>query len=72
MRHHATYPPDDGKGKPRRSEDSLLTLRSFVLLLVGGGVVLLVAHDPRWAAAVLCGVTVLAFLAKMIKLSTLA
>ena len=40
-----------------------------MLLLVGAGVVLLWVHDPRWGAAVLGGITVLAFLAKMIKLS---
>ena len=61
-------PPDHAKGKPRRSDQYLLTLRSFVLLLVGAGVVLLWIHDPRWGAAVLAGVTVLGLLAKMIRL----
>lgn len=65
-------PEDSSKKKPRRSDGSLLTLKAFVLLLVGTGVVLLGVHDPRWAGAVLCGVTVLAFLAKMINLCPLA
>lgn len=61
-------PPDDNENKSRRSGQDLLNLRSFVLLLVGAGVVLLCVHDPRWGAAVLCGITVLGFLAKMVKL----
>jgi hypothetical protein len=60
--------PDHGEHKPRRSDGYVLTLRSLVLLLVGAGVVLLWVHDPRWGAAVLGGVTVLTFLAKMVKL----
>lgn len=61
-------PPDDPKGKSRRSDQPLLTLRSFVLLLIGAGVVLLCARDPRLGAAVVGGITALALLAKMIKL----
>lgn len=59
---------DHAKGKPRRSDQYLLNLKSFVLLLVGAGVVMLWVHDPRWGAAVLGGVTVLGFLTKMVKL----
>jgi hypothetical protein len=59
---------DDNEKKSRRSGQSLLTLRSFVLLLAAAGVVLLWMHSPRLGAAVLGGVTVLGFLAKFIKL----
>lgn len=60
-------PSDDDGNKSRRSGSSLLPLRSFVLLLVGAGVVVLWMHDPRLGAAVLAGVTVLGFLAKVVK-----
>lgn len=60
--------PDGNKNDSRRSGAYLLTLRTFVLLIVATGTVLLWAHNPRWGAAVLGGVTVLALLAKMISL----
>lgn len=65
---HSKKKPDHNKDKPCRSDGYLLTLRSFVLLLVSAGVAVLGVHDPRWGAAVLCGVTVLAYLANVIKL----
>lgn len=59
--------PDHGKNKPRRSGGYLLSLRSFVLLLVSVGVVVLAVHDPRLGVAVFGGVAMLAALAKLIK-----
>jgi hypothetical protein len=60
-------PPDAPEGKSGRSDQYLLTLRSFVLFLVCGGVVLLWVHNPRWGAAVLGGITALAIMARMIR-----
>jgi hypothetical protein len=59
---------DDDEKKSPRSGQSLLTLRSFVLLLAAAGVVVLWMHNPHVGAAVLGGITVLGFLAKMVKL----
>ena len=60
-------PPDNPEDKSGRSDQYLLTLRSLVLLLVCGVVVLLWMHDPRLGAAVTGGITVLAILAKVVK-----
>jgi len=63
---------DHDKHEPRRSGGYLFTLKSFVLLVVGAGIILLWVHDPRLGVAVLGGVTALGLLAKLIELRTLA
>lgn len=65
-------PSSDDEKQSRRSGQSLLTLRSFVLLLAAAGVVVLWVHNPRLGAAVLGGVTVLGLLAKFVKLQEAA
>jgi hypothetical protein len=50
----------------RRDGDDLLTLRALVLMIIAAGIGLLWAHNPRWGAAALGAVTVLALLTKMV------
>lgn len=61
-------PTSDDNQDPRRSESELLTVRTLLLLIIAGGIGVLWIHDPRWGAAALAAITVLACLAAMIKL----
>jgi hypothetical protein len=59
--------PPSGDNEPRDPGGDFLTTKGLLLLIIAGGVVELYIHDPRVGAAVVAAITVLVFLARLIR-----